>query len=248
MTKMRGLNSLKMFLKEKGQILWGNGEKRSLILLKLWFPCTINHKNSSMYFWKKNHCFKQKPMHLCLEKKKTVFTHMLVVCFLVCSTFLLYLKCSFWDHFPSSQSANLGSSFSKGLWEVKTQLLCVRHCLALSFFFVFIYLGVLGFELRASHLVVRHCTAWATLPAFFAPVILEIKSCFLHRWAWTEILLFLASHCHWDDGWVPPCTIFFCSDRVLQIFFLPRLAWNHDPPNLSLPYSLGWQVYPTMSN
>jgi hypothetical protein len=29
-------------------------------------------------------------------------------------------------------------------------------------------------------------------------------------------------------------------------FFLPKLDWNHDPPNFSLPRSLGWQICTTM--
>jgi hypothetical protein len=48
-----------------------------------------------------------------------------------------------------------------------------------------------GFELKASHLVGRHSTASATLPALSALVILEIGSCFLPRPAWISVLLFM---------------------------------------------------------
>jgi hypothetical protein len=34
--------------------------------------------------------------------------------------------------------------------------------------------------------------------------------------------------------------LFFCWNMVSQTF-LPGLTWNHDPPNFSLPRSLGWQ-------
>jgi hypothetical protein len=46
---------------------------------------------------------------------------------------------------------------------------------------------------------------------------------------------------------LPSCQAFFCWDGVSQTFLL-RLAWNHDPPNLNLPCSLGWQVNTTVSS
>jgi hypothetical protein len=64
---------------------------------------------------------------------------------------------------------------------------------------------VLGFELKALHLLDRHSTAWATHPALFALVILETGSQFLPRLAWTTILLFYTSCCDWDSRSAPPC-------------------------------------------
>jgi hypothetical protein len=53
--------------------------------------------------------------------------------------------------------------------------------------FVFwVFFGGTGFELRASHLLGRSC-----IPSPFALVIFEIKSHFMPRLAWTEILLFV---------------------------------------------------------
>jgi hypothetical protein len=45
---------------------------------------------------------------------------------------------------------------------------------------------------------------------------------------WIVILLFYASHSHWDD--TPPPSAFFHSGGVLQTFFL-MLAWNQDFPD-----------------
>jgi hypothetical protein len=59
--------------------------------------------------------------------------------------------------------------------------------------------------------------------------------------SWPQILLILSSHPSWDDSHVYPCTQLFplswgFSD-ILFFFFLPRLAWHHDPPNLCLSSS-----------
>jgi hypothetical protein len=43
-------------------------------------------------------------------------------------------------------------------------------CSSLTFYYLFLFLAALGFELRISHLLGlldRHSTAWATLPALF---------------------------------------------------------------------------------
>jgi hypothetical protein len=66
----------------------------------------------------------------------------------------------------------------------------------------------------------------------------------LPRPARTLIFLSYASHHHWNNRHVPPHTAFFHRDGVLRIFFFlkPGLTWNCDPPNLSLPCSLGWQM------
>jgi hypothetical protein len=45
----------------------------------------------------------------------------------------------------------------------------------------------------------------------------------------------------WDDWHMPPCPVFFQWHGVLQTLFWLRLAWNHNPPDLNLPRSLGWQ-------
>jgi hypothetical protein len=47
-----------------------------------------------------------------------------------------------------------------------------------------------GFELRTFYLLDWSSTVWATPPALFTLVILEIRSCFLSWLAWTTILLF----------------------------------------------------------
>jgi hypothetical protein len=54
--------------------------------------------------------------------------------------------------------------------------------------FVFMYLLVLGFELRASCLLYRYSTSWVMPLALFALVILEIGSHFLPWPTWTMIL------------------------------------------------------------
>jgi hypothetical protein len=60
-----------------------------------------------------------------------------------------------------------------------------------------------GCDVRVSDLLSRHSTTWATHPAVFSLVTLEIGSCFLLRLSWTVTFLFYAS-CHsWDDRSVP---------------------------------------------
>jgi hypothetical protein len=74
---------------------------------------------------------------------------------------------------------------------------------------------------------------------------LEKRSCFLTRPAWTTILQFYIScHC-WDGRSTPSCLVFFLLRWGLAKFLLPRMAWNHDPPNLSLLCIFGWQVHNT---
>jgi hypothetical protein len=63
----------------------------------------------------------------------------------------------------------------------------------------------------------------------------------LPRLAWAAIL-FYASCCSWDDRHVPPCPAFFAVEMEVSqflFFFTPKLAWNFDLPNLSLPQSWG---------
>jgi hypothetical protein len=47
----------------------------------------------------------------------------------------------------------------------------------------------LGFELKAFCLQNKYFTAWATLPAGFALVILEMASCRLFAWAGLETMI-----------------------------------------------------------
>jgi hypothetical protein len=86
---------------------------------------------------------------------------------------------------------------------------------------------VLGFELRASHLLSQPSTASATFPALYALIILELGFCFLPRLTWTVTLLFYTSHCSWNDSHAPSHPGF--SFEVGSWNFLPRLAWSHDP-------------------
>jgi hypothetical protein len=104
------------------------------------------------------------------------------------------------------------------------------------------FLAVLEFELRALFLLGRCSTAWVTSLALFTSVILDMGPLF-PRPAWTTVLPFYTSHHHWDDGRVSPCPAFSHWDGGLTNFFLPGLAWNLSPPNLSLLCSLGWQVH-----
>jgi hypothetical protein len=63
--------------------------------------------------------------------------------------------------------------------------------------FFFLFLIVLGFELRASWLPGRHSTTSAMPPALLVLVILELGSCFLSRLAWNLLLSTL--FCCWTD-------------------------------------------------
>jgi hypothetical protein len=55
------------------------------------------------------------------------------------------------------------------------------------------FLGGTGVWTQGLHLLGRHSLVWATPPALFTLIILEIGSCFLLRQAWTVILLFYIS-------------------------------------------------------
>jgi hypothetical protein len=72
-------------------------------------------------------------------------------------------------------------------------------------------------ELRASPRRGRCYTTWATLPAFFALVILEIWSHFLPRLAWTTMVDCFTTPSYWL--------------RWGLVNFL--LTLNHNPPDLS---------------
>jgi hypothetical protein len=66
---------------------------------------------------------------------------------------------------------------------------------------------------------------------------LEVGSPFLPRPTWTVILLFHASHYYQVIG-----ACHYTIEMVSCKLLLLGLAWNHDPPDLSLLGSLGWQV------
>jgi hypothetical protein len=88
------------------------------------------------------------------------------------------------------------------------------------------------------------CEAWATLPAIFALVMLDIDSYFLPRLVWSVILLFFLSFLP-SLGWQGMChhaELFSIEMESCQLF-LPWLAWSCNPPNPSLPGSLKWQVH-----
>jgi hypothetical protein len=103
-------------------------------------------------------------------------------------------------------------------------------------------LVVLGFELRALCLQSSCYTPWATPPALFALVILEIWSHFLPRLASGLILQFKLLQCHWNYRLALPCPVFSHWNGVLQICFC--LSWSRTL--LSLWYSLKWQACVTM--
>jgi hypothetical protein len=92
----------------------------------------------------------------------------------------------------------------------------------------------------------NHCVALSMPQVLFALVILEIGSCFLPRPAWTMFLLFYAFCSSWNDRHAPPHLAFFPIEMGISQTFLSGLAWNHNPPNLSLLHSLRWQVHATV--
>jgi hypothetical protein len=74
---------------------------------------------------------------------------------------------------------------------INTSVLTINFPVALfAHHYFFFFLVALGFELRASHLLGRCCTAWDTPPVHFALVILEmVVSQIIHpKWLRTLIL------------------------------------------------------------
>jgi hypothetical protein len=97
-------------------------------------------------------------------------------------------------------------------------LLCV--CLDFFICFVFSFRGARVWT-RARHLLGNHYTSWASPPALFVVVILEIGSHFMSRPTWTMIPLFYASCCSQDDRYMPPCPTIGWDG--ISWTFLPRL-------------------------
>jgi hypothetical protein len=110
-----------------------------------------------------------------------------------------------------------------------------RKTLIIYFINFFLLFLVLGFEFRTSLLLGTLVLGPWLQSALFALVILEIDYCFLPKPIWTVILLFYASHCSWDERHMPPHPAFFPLRWGLVNFC--KLAWNHDPLDLSLPSS-----------
>jgi hypothetical protein len=86
----------------------------------------------------------------------------------------------------------------------------------------------------ALHLLCRRSTIWATPLTLFALVILGVVSCFLPSllWQWSSYLHFPSS---WNDRRTPPCPVIGWDEFSLT--FLPRLAVNHNSPDLCFPNS-----------
>jgi hypothetical protein len=85
-----------------------------------------------------------------------------------------------------------------------------------NLFYLFIFM-VLGFKLRASHLLGKHSTTSATPLAFFVLVTLERGSHFMPRSACT-VILFYASNCSWDDRHLPPHPPFSIEMESQELF------------------------------
>jgi hypothetical protein len=115
-------------------------------------------------------------------------------------------------------------------------------------YFSKLFFGILEFELRASHLLGRHCATWTTLQSFCSGYFGDTVSLSAQA-AWITILLFYVSCCSWDDRFTLHTRLFFfCCVGVLQTFLLswPRslpisascIAWN-DRCVLPCP-AIGW--------
>jgi hypothetical protein len=101
-----------------------------------------------------------------------------------------------------------------------------------------LFLAVLGFELRALHLLGKCSTTRATSPALFSFSYFSDKV--LHFFCPGPHLCLLLS---WDSKCVSPRPI--CWLRKSFTNFLPGLALNHDLPNLCLPSRCGHRHEPS---
>jgi hypothetical protein len=94
---------------------------------------------------------------------------------------------------------------------------------------------VLGFELRALHLLYRYSTHHLCSQSFFVLVIFQVGSCIF---AWDQPQTqssYLYLLCNWDHRNAPPYPAFWLKWSLVN--FLPRLASNLNPLNLCLPSS-----------
>jgi hypothetical protein len=103
-----------------------------------------------------------------------------------------------------------------------------------QFFFVIVTTGIWtqGF---VDILILEPCLQ------IFALVTSDIGSCLLTRPSWMEILLFYAACCLGCQVGITISSSFSLSWHSHT--FLSRLSWNCNPPDLSLPWSLGWQAH-----
>lgn len=87
-------------------------------------------------------------------------------------------------------------------------LLTQKYILTVHISFYYLFIVIPRFELKASCILGRCCTAWAPSGPFCSSC---FGSHFLPQPAWTEILLFYASHSNWDVMHIPPHSTFcFC--------------------------------------
>jgi hypothetical protein len=119
----------------------------------------------------------------------------------------------------------------------------------------FFWVVVVGFELRDSHLLDKCSTTWATHPAIFSVVLLDIGSHSSVRPSWTiilSILLILA-------GTMLGCMHNACmlAHALIHLaFYLLRCdllkflvqVWNHNPADLSLSHRRDDKCMPPCPN
>jgi hypothetical protein len=79
-----------------------------------------------------------------------------------------------------------GEHYKKEISKSIYSQICISNLLC---FYLFIYLVVLGFELRAMNFQGMYSTALSTSSALFALVILELRSCILPKQACLTIFL-----------------------------------------------------------
>jgi hypothetical protein len=103
---------------------------------------------------------------------------------------------------------------------------------------------VLGFELRAMPLLDRCSTPWAMPQHFCFSYFLNGISLLCPGWPGPQSC-YLSVLCKWDDRCTPLCPAFYWLIWGLTNF-LPRLALNHDPPNLYLLSSWDYRCEPLL--
>jgi hypothetical protein len=102
----------------------------------------------------------------------------------------------------------------------------------------------LGFELRVSWLIDRCSTAWATPPALFASVNLEIGFIFCTGQPGHQFFYFTFPPML---GWQAHDISFYLLRGGFHKHVLHRPSWNHSLPNVSLPSILRRQAFITPS-